>query len=138
VTTPSTVVTTVVPTTAPPTTTIPTTTTIPPTTTTIPTAESVAEEIGLLLASLEPPVFRNGQVRRLEDRLEQAMEEWRAEDREDLQRELERAFEEAADLEESSERTLLLERLAELAEVMGFRVDRIGEDGGNGDGDGND
>jgi hypothetical protein len=98
----------------------------------------VAEEIGFLLASLEPPVFRNGEVRRLEERVEQAIGEWQAEDREDLQRELEQAFEEAADLEESSERTLLLERLTELAELMGFRVDRIGEGGGNGDGDGND
>jgi serine/threonine-protein kinase len=119
--TPSTVVTTVAPTTVPPT-----------------TPESVAEEIGFLLASLEPPVFRNGEVRRLEERVEQAIGEWQAEDREDLQRELEQAFEEAADLEESSERTLLLERLTELAELMGFRVDRIGEGGGNGDGDGND
>jgi hypothetical protein len=51
---------------------------------------------------------------------------------------MERALEEAADLEDSPERTLLLERLAELAQLMGFRVDRIGEDDGNGDGDGND
>jgi hypothetical protein len=98
----------------------------------------VAEEIGLLLASLEPPVFRNAEVRRVEERVEKALGEWRAEDRQDLQREMERALEEAADLEDSPERTLLLERLAELAQLMGFRVDRIGEDDGNGDGDGND
>jgi serine/threonine-protein kinase len=130
---PSTVATTVAATT-----TLPPTTTIPPTTTTIPTAESVAGEIGLLLASLEPPTFQNGDVRQVDERVESAIEEWQAEDRDDLRRELERAFDEAADLEESSERTLLIDRLAQLAELMGFRVDRIGELEGNGGGDGND
>lgn len=136
-TTPSTVATTAAPTTIlAPTTTLPATTTLPPTTTTIPTPESVAGEIGLLLASMRPPEFRNRDVRSLEDRVEQALEEWQAGDREELQNELERAFEEAGNLEDSSERTLLLERLTQLAELMGFRVDRFGEEGGNGDGDG--
>jgi hypothetical protein len=96
----------------------------------------VAGEIGLLLASLETPVFKNRDVRQIEESVERALEEWQSQDREDLQRELERAFAEAADLEDSPERTLLVERLTELAELMGFRVDSFGGGEGNGDGDG--
>ena len=119
------------------TTTLAPTTTLPPTSTTpAPTPESVAGEIGLLLASLEPSAFRPRDVRQVEDRVEKAMEEWQAEDRDDLQRELERAFEEAADLGESPERSELLDLLAQLAELMGFRVDRIGDGQGDGDGGG--
>ena len=136
-TTPSTVATTVAPTTTlPPTTTLAPTTTLPPTTT-VPTPESVAGEIGLLLSSLEPPDFGRGAINQLEERVEAALEEWQAQDRDDLQRELERAFETAGDLDESPERTLLVDRLTELAELMGFRVDSIGDGEGNGDGQGN-
>jgi hypothetical protein len=135
---PSTVATTPAPTTTlPPATTLAPTTTQPPTTTptTIaPTPESVAGEIGLLLASLEPPLFRNRDVNQIEASVESALEEWQAQDREDLQRELERAFNEAADLEDSPERTLLVERLTQLAELMGFRVDGLGAEEGNGNG----
>ena len=61
------------------TTTIPTTTTtIPTTTTTVVTAESVAGEIGALLAALSPPEFRRRDIRQVEDRLERVMEEWEA------------------------------------------------------------
>jgi serine/threonine-protein kinase len=125
-------------TTLPPTTTLAPTTTTPPTTTptTVPTPESVAGEIGLLLASLKPPVFKNRDVRQVEDRVEQALEQWQSGDRDDLQRELERAFGEAADLEDSPERTLLVDRLTQLAELMGFRVDNLGGEEGDGNGDG--
>jgi hypothetical protein len=138
----STVATTPAPTTTlPPTTTLAPTTTVPPTTTPTTVAvtpESVAGEIGLLLASLGPPTFGNRDVDRIEDRVERAMEEWESQDREDLRRELERAFGDAADLEDSPERTLLVEHLTELAELMGFRVDRFGGEQGSGDGDGGD
>jgi hypothetical protein len=102
----------------------------------VPTPESVAGEIGLLLASLKPPVFKNRDVRQVEDRVEQALEQWQSGDRDDLQRELERAFGEAADLEDSPERTLLVDRLTQLAELMGFRVDNLGGEEGDGNGDG--
>jgi serine/threonine-protein kinase len=123
---------------APTTTVAPTTTLAPTTTTPVPTPESVAGEIGLLLASLEPPDFKNKDVRRLEDRVEKALEEWQAGDREELRHELERAFEDAGNFEESPERSLLLERLAQLSELMGFRVEGLGNGQGNegGDGDG--
>jgi serine/threonine-protein kinase len=136
---PSTVATSAAPATAAPTT-IPPTTTLLPTATTVaePTPESVAEEIGLLLASLEPPRFGREEVGQVEERVEAAMGEWADQDREDLVRELERAFEQASDLEESPERALLVDRLAELAELMGFRVDRIIGGGGDGGGDGDD
>jgi TorA maturation chaperone TorD len=98
----------------------------------------VAGEIGLLLASLVPPDFKHKDVRRLEDRVEKALEEWQAGDREQLREELERAFEDAGKLEASPERSLLLERLAELSELMGFRVEGLGNGEGNEGGDGND
>ena len=47
--------------------------------------------------------------------------------------ELERAFEEVADLEESQERDELTARLIELSELMGFRVDQIGQGDGKDD-----
>ena len=120
---------------APTTTTIPTTTTtIPTTTTTVVTAESVAGEIGGLLAVLGPPQFRPRDVRQVEDRIERILDEWASSDREDLIRELDRAFEEVADLEESPEREELTARLIQLSELMGFRVDEIG----SGDGDDDD
>lgn len=144
----ATAVTTVPATTAPPTevaTTVASTTTVPPTTTlpppttvSAPTPESVAGEIGVLLASLDPPNFERREVRQVEDRVEKAMGEWQVDDRDDLQRELERSFEEAADLEDSPERTELLDLLAQLAELMGFRVDSVGDGQGNGDGGGDD
>ncbi len=81
-----------------------TTTTIPTTTTTVVTAESVAGEIGGLLAVLGPPDFRPRDISKVEDRLERILEAWASSDREDLIRELDRAFEEVADLEESPER----------------------------------
>jgi eukaryotic-like serine/threonine-protein kinase len=116
------------------TTTLPTTTTtIPTTTTTVVTAESVAGEILGLLAVLGPPQFRPRDVRQVEDRIERIMEEWANDDREDLIRELEQAFEDVADLEESPERDELTARLALLSELMGFRVDQIGQ--GDGDDD---
>ena len=51
---------------------------------------------------------------------------------------MERAFEDAGNFEESPERSLLLERLAQLSELMGFRVEGLGNGQGNegGDGDG--
>jgi serine/threonine-protein kinase len=132
--------TTVVPSTsiAPTTTVAPSSTLAPTTTTPVPTPESVAGEIGLLLASLVPPDFKHKDVRRLEDRVEKALEEWQAGDREQLREELERAFEDAGKLEASPERSLLLERLAELSELMGFRVEGLGNGEGNEGGDGND
>lgn len=129
-------ITTIATTTTIPTTTVPTTTstTIPTTTTTAVTAESVAGEIGALLALLSPPEFSPREVRQVEDRMEKVMEEWEDDNREDLIRELERAFDEVTDLEESPERDELMARLIELAELMGFQVDQ----GGQGDGDGDD
>ncbi|MET0566704.1 MAG: serine/threonine-protein kinase [Acidimicrobiia bacterium] len=127
------------PSTAPTTTIPPTTTTIPPTTTTttVVTPEVVAGEIGALLAAMNPPEFRNRDVRQVEDRLEQVMEQWaEGDNRDDLMRELERAFEEVADLEESPERDELTARLIQLSELMGFRVDQIGPGGGGDDDDG--
>jgi serine/threonine-protein kinase len=134
----STVATTPAPTTTlPPTTTLaPTTTVAPTTTTTIATVQSVAGEIGVLLASLDEADSRGPELRRLEERVEKALEEWQSDDRDKLRRELEGAFEEAAKLDDSPQRTLLVERLTEMAELMGFRVDSIGGGGGNGDGDG--
>jgi len=127
--------------TTPSTTTIPVTTTFPTTTTTIATTttasdtpESVAGEIGGLLAGLGPPEFHPREVRQVEDRLDRVMEEWENDDREDLIRELERAFAEVADLDESEEREELTTRLIQLAELMGFEV----QQGGQGDGDGDD
>ena len=122
------------------TTTVPTTTTttIPSTTTTVDTAESVAGEIGALLALLSPPEFKPREVRQVEDRMEKVMEEWENDNREDLIRELERAFEEVADLEESQERDELTARLIELAELMGFQVDQSNQGDRDGDGDGDD
>jgi eukaryotic-like serine/threonine-protein kinase len=120
------------------TTTVPTTTTttIPTTTTTVVTAESVAGEIGGLLAVLGPPEFRPREIRQVEDRIERILEEWANSDREDLIRELERAFEEVGDLEESPERDELTARLIQLSELMGFRVDQIGQGNGEDDDDG--
>jgi serine/threonine-protein kinase len=144
-TSPSTVVTTPTPTTTmaltttiPPTTTLPSTTTLPATTTLTspPTPEDLAGEIGLLLASLEPPFFGNRDVNQIEERVERALEEWQSGDRDDLRRELEQAFDEVSDLEDSPERRLLIERLTQFAELMGFRVDPLGGDAGNGDGGG--
>ena len=54
----------------------PTTTTIPTTTTTVVTAESVAGEIGGLLAVLGPPEFRPRDIRQVEDRIERILDEW--------------------------------------------------------------
>ncbi|MGH8951156.1 MAG: serine/threonine-protein kinase [Acidimicrobiia bacterium] len=124
-------------TTIPTTTTMPTTTTttIPTTTTTVATAESVAGDIGAILALLAPPEFKPKEVRQVEDRMEKIMEEWENDNREDLIRELERAFEEVADLEESQERDELAARLIELAELMGFEVDQSGQGDGGGDDD---
>ncbi|MGH8947897.1 MAG: hypothetical protein ACRDXF_03475, partial [Acidimicrobiia bacterium] len=118
------------------TTTIPTTTTVPTTTTTVVTAESVAGEIGVLLGVLGPPEFRPRDVRQVEDRIDRILEEWASDDREDLSRELERAFEEVADLEESPERDELTDRLIQLSELMGYRVDQIGPDDDEDDGGG--
>jgi hypothetical protein len=114
----------------------PTTTTIPATTTTAVTPESVASEMVVLLAALSPPEFRPRDVRQVEDRIERILEEWENDDREDLIRELERAFEEVADLEESPEREELTARLIQLSELMGYRVDQIGQDGGEDNDDG--
>ncbi|HEU5113877.1 MAG TPA: serine/threonine-protein kinase, partial [Acidimicrobiia bacterium] len=129
--------TTTTPPTTPTTTVAPTTTTIPPTTTTATTpavtAEVVAGEISALLAAMSPPEFRPRDVRQLEDRLERVMEEWEGDNRDDLRRELERAFEEVADLDESQEREELTARLIELSELMGFRVDQIGQGNGKDD-----
>ena len=50
--------------------------------------------------------------------------------------ELERAFEEVAHLEESPERDELTARLIQLSELMGFRVDQIGQGDGEDDDDG--
>ena len=119
------------------TTTVTTTTTIPTTTTTLDAAESVAGEIGALLATLAPPEFKPKEVRQVEDRLEKVMEEWENDNRERLIRELEHAFEEVADLEESQERDELTNRWIELAELMGFQVDQV-DQGGQGDGDDDD
>jgi eukaryotic-like serine/threonine-protein kinase len=114
------------------TTTIPTTTTtLPTTTTTVVTAESVASEIGVLLGVLGPPEFRPRDIRQVEDRIQRILEEWENDDRDDLIRELERAFEEVADLEESPEREELTARLIQLSELMGYRVDQVGQ--GNND-----
>jgi eukaryotic-like serine/threonine-protein kinase len=119
------------------TTTIPTTTTtVPTTTTTVVTPEAVAGEIGVLLATLSPPEFRPRDVGQVEDRLEQVMNAWEEDKRDDLTRELERAFEEVADLEESPERDELTARLIQLSEMMGYRVDQIGQGGGEDDDDG--
>jgi eukaryotic-like serine/threonine-protein kinase len=119
------------------TTTIPaTTTTIPTTTTTVVTAESVASEIGVLLGMLGPPEFRPRDIRQVEDRIDRILEEWENDNREDLIRELERAFEEVADLEESPEREELTARLIQLSELMGYRVDQVGQDSGGDDDDG--
>ena len=118
------------------TTTIPTTTTVPTTTTTVVTAEVVAGEIGALLAGMSPPDFRRQDVRQVEDRLERVMEEWEGDNRDELRRELERAFEEVADLEQSTEREELTARLIQLSELMGFRVDQIGQGNGEDDDDG--
>ena len=104
-----------------------TTTTVPTTTTTVITAESVAGEIGVLLGVLGPPDFRPQDVRRVEDRIDRILEEWESGDREDLIRELERAFEAVADLDESPERDELTARLILLSELMGYRVDQIGQ-----------
>ena len=126
------------PPTAPATTVPPTTTTIPPTTTTttVVTPEVVAGEIGALLAAMSPPEFGRRDVRQVEDRLERVMEEWQGDNRDELMRELERAFEEVADLEESPERDELTARLIQLSELMGFRVDQIGQGDGEDDDDG--
>jgi serine/threonine-protein kinase len=119
------------------TTTIPTTTTtLPTTTTTVVTLESVAGEIGVLLATLSPPEFKPRDISKVEDRLEQVMKAWEEDKRDDLMRELERAFEEVADLEESPERDVLTARLIQLSELMGFRVDQIEQGGGKDDDDG--
>ena len=118
------------------TTTAPTTTTIPTTTTTVVTAESVAGEIGGLLAVLGPPEFPPRDIRQVEDRIERILDEWEKDDREHLMRELERAFEEVGDLEESPERDELTARLIQLSELMGFRVDQIGQGDGEDDDDG--
>ncbi len=119
------------------TTTIPTTTTtIPTTTTAVVTAESVASEIGVLLGVLGPPEFHPREIRQVEDRIDRILEEWANDDREDLIRELERAFEEVADLEESPEREELTARLIQLSELMGYRVDQVGQDSGGDDDDG--
>jgi eukaryotic-like serine/threonine-protein kinase len=127
-------------TTAPPTvpTTIitPTTTTNPATTTTVVAPEAVAGEIAALLTTLSPPEFRQSDVSKVEDRLEQVMKAWDGDKRDELIRELEKAFEEVADLEESAERDELTARLIQLAELMGFRVDQIGQGDGEGDDDG--
>ena len=127
-------------TTAPPppttTTTVPTTTTIPTTTTTVVTAESVAGEIGGLLAVLGPPDFHPRDISKVEDRLEQVLKAWEEDKRDELIRELERAFEEVADLEESPARDELTARLIQLSELMGFRVDQIGQGDGEDDDDG--
>ena len=121
----------------PTTTTIPTTTTtVPTTTTTVVTAESVAGEIGALLVAMSPPEFRRRDVRQVEDRLERVIEEWNGDNRDELRRELERAFEEVADLDESPERDELTARLVQLSELMGFRVDQIGQGNGEDDDDG--
>ena len=113
-----------------------TTTTVPATTTTVITAESVAEEIGVLLGSLGPPEFRQRDIRQVEDRLEHVMRAWDGDNRDELTRELERAFEEVADLEESPERDELTARLTQLSELMGYRVDQIGQGDGEDDDDG--
>jgi hypothetical protein len=98
----------------------------------------VVGEIGVLLASLDESDSRGPELRQLEERVEKALEEWQSDDRDKLRRELEGAFEEAAKLDDSPQRTELMELLTELAELMGFRVDRFGggENNGNGDGDG--
>jgi eukaryotic-like serine/threonine-protein kinase len=124
------------PSTAPTTTIPPTTTTTPATTTTAVTPESVAGEIRALLAAMSPPEFRPPDISKLEDRLEQVMKAWEGDKRDELIRELERAFEEVADLEESPERDELTARLIQLAELMGFRVDQIGQ--GDGEDNNND
>lgn len=116
--------------------TVPTTTTIPTTTATVVTAESVAAEIGGLLAVLGPPEFHPRDISKVEDRLEQVLKAWEEDKRDDLIRELERAFEEVADLEESPERDELTARLIQLSELMGFRVDQIGQGDGEDDNDG--
>jgi hypothetical protein len=136
--TPSTIATTAAPTTTlPPTTTLaPTTTVSPTTTTTIATVQSVAGEIGVLLASLEEADSRGPELRQVEDRVEKALEEWQSDDRDKLRRELEGAFEEAAKLDDSPQRTELMELLTQMAELMGFRVDSVGGGEGNGDRDG--
>jgi eukaryotic-like serine/threonine-protein kinase len=123
------------PPTAPTTTIVPTTTTIPPTTTTttVVSPEVVAGEMSALLAAMSPPEFRRRDVRQVEERLERVMEEWEGgDDRDELRRELERAFEAVADLEESPEREELTASLIELSELMGFRVDQIGQDDDDG------
>ena len=85
---------------------------------------------------VEPPEFRQSDVSKVEDRLEQVMKAWDGDKRDELIRELEKAFEEVADLEESAERDELTARLIQLAELMGFRVDQIGQGDGEGDDDG--
>jgi len=110
-----------------------TTTTIPTTTTTVVTPESVAGEIAGLLAVLGPPDFHPRDISKVEDRLEQVLKAWEEDKRDELMRELERAFEEVADLEESPERDDLTARLIQLSELMGFRVDQIGQGDGEDD-----
>jgi hypothetical protein len=97
------------------------------------TPEAVAGEISALLAAMSPPEFRQRDVRQVEDRLERVMEEWEGDNRDELRRELERAFEEVADLDESPEREELTARLIQLSELMGFRVDQIGQGDGEDD-----
>ena len=120
----------------PTTTTVPITTTIPTTTTTVVTAESVAAEIGGLLAVLGPPEFHPRDISKVEERLEQVLKAWEEDKRDELIRELERAFEEVGDLEESPQRDELTARLIQLSELMGFRVDQIGQGDGEDDDDG--
>ena len=69
----------------------------------------------------------------MEERIERILDESGNSDREDLIRELERAFEEVGDLEESPERDELTARLIQLSELMGFRVDQIGQGDGEDD-----
>ena len=83
-----------------------------------------------------PPEFPPREIRQVEDRIERILDEWEKDDREHLMRELERAFEEVADLEESPERDELTARLIQLSELMGFRVDQIGQGDGEDDDDG--
>ena len=105
-------------------------------TTTVVTAESVVAEIGGLLAVLGPPDFHPRDISKVEDRLEQVLKAWEEDKRDELIRELERAFEEVGDLEESPERDELTARLIQLSELMGFRVDQIGQGDGEDDDDG--
>jgi hypothetical protein len=106
----------------------PTTTEASSPTTTLSTQEALAGEIGLILASLQPPEFKAKDVRKVADRLDDVVRGWQNGKDEELARDLERAFEAVADLDDSAERDQLNELLMQLAESMGFQVERRSEE----------